>query len=172
MRCSEQRPDYQDTGHHTLLGGRWRSGEDDEWMKRAANGLWARENSNLSPGHFLSAQSTEHSRGASFIFQGWRKSVCTHRILAPKLEAVKVKAPKQHEWNVSQICWISITRPSGNWPRGTFAGCRSFCRSESKLTKPSVSSLKLPACDTLLVSRLWAELPRTATGSRFLPKAV
>lgn len=41
-------------------------------------------------------------------------------------------------WNLSQICWISITRPSGNWLRGTFAGCRSFGRSESKLIKPSV----------------------------------
>lgn len=41
MRCSEQRPDFQDTGHHTdgSLRGRWRSGEGDEWMKRAASGL-------------------------------------------------------------------------------------------------------------------------------------
>lgn len=41
-------------------------------------------------------------------------------------------------WSVSQMGWIFITCPSGNWLRGTFVGCRSFCRSESRLIKPSV----------------------------------
>lgn len=96
MRCSEQRPDFQDTGHHTdgSLRGRWRSGEGDEWMKRAANGLWAKENGNP----FLSTQSTERSGRAGFISPGWRKSVLIHRILAPQLEGLKVKAPKWPKW--------------------------------------------------------------------------
>lgn len=74
------------------LRGWWKSGDGDEWMRRAANGLWARENSNLSRGHFLSAQSTERSGGASFIFPGWRKSVFVNRILVPQPKALNVKA--------------------------------------------------------------------------------